>query len=61
MTGDGIPFGTLVRDLATDRVGVLQDVTYLLDAPAQLLAFLRPVGGGREWVTLPDMIRAETE
>lgn len=51
----------VLRDLRTDRVGVLQDVT--LYAPPwrrvqrpELLAFLRPLGAGREWTTPPDQL-----
>ncbi|MFM9448830.1 hypothetical protein [Streptomyces acidiscabies] len=60
----GIPVGTLVRDAATGRRGTLRDVFPYepLDArpvpglparPPRLLAFIRPVGGGREWTTDP--------
>jgi hypothetical protein len=65
---DDIPRGTLVRDLDTDRVGVLMDViTYTNPAlpgpdaqrPKQQLAFIRPVGGGREWTCRPDRITPE--
>jgi hypothetical protein len=64
---DTIPRGTLVRDLDSDRVGVLQDVR--LYAPSyeppgstvtpKLTAFLRPVGGGCEWTARPDRLRPE--
>jgi hypothetical protein len=62
---DTIPRGTLVRDLATGRVGVLQDVRLYADPQLppntrpELSAFLRPVGGGREWTARPDGIRPE--
>jgi hypothetical protein len=63
---DDIPRGTLVRDLATGRVGILQDVTLYpspkrpgMHVPPQELAFLRPVGGGQEWTTRPDNIVPE--
>jgi hypothetical protein len=57
---EAIPRGTIVRDLDTDRVGVLMDVIdYTSPAlpgpdaqcPGRRLAFIRPVGGGREWTT----------
>jgi hypothetical protein len=61
-----IPRGTVVRDLVTGLVGVLQDVTPYaeprpepLPSSVQLLAFLRPVGGGREWTTTPDQLVPE--
>jgi hypothetical protein len=62
---DTIARGTLVRDLANDRVGVLQDVRLYVDAQLppgtrpKLAAFLRPVGGGTEWTTDPDLITPE--
>ncbi|MFD4507727.1 hypothetical protein [Streptomyces sp. NPDC058457] len=60
----GIPVGSLVRDTATGRQGTLRDVFPYesLDArpvpgvparPPRLLAFIRPVGGGREWTADP--------
>lgn len=59
----GIPLGAVVRDLATDRVGVLTDVLdysdpYHVGTGRQIvrLAFLRPIGGGREWTTRPDQV-----
>ncbi|WP_416985054.1 hypothetical protein [Streptomyces sp. T028] len=63
----GIPVGTLVRDRATGREGTLRDVLLYRPAdrlpepegrPARRLAFLRPVGGGREWTTEPDQVVA---
>jgi hypothetical protein len=58
-----IPLGTVVRDLATDRVGVLADVLDYSDPyqvgavqPPVRLAFLRPLGGGCEWTTCPDQV-----
>jgi hypothetical protein len=63
-----IPHGTVVRDLDLDRVGVLMDVIdYTSPAlpgpdaqrPGQQLAFIRPVGGGREWTSRPDRITPE--
>ncbi len=61
---ESVPRGTVVRDLATGRVGVLQDVTLYTDIRQQqgatrprLLAFIRPVGGGCEWTTAPDHVR----
>lgn len=59
---DTIPLGALVLDRDTDRVGVLQDVTWLAenngdpDRRPRLLAFLRPVEGGREWTADPSRI-----
>jgi hypothetical protein len=51
-----IPRGTLVRDLDTGHIGILQDVTYLTtDEQPTPRAFLRPVGTrqyttrGRRW------------
>ena len=64
----GIPCGAVVRDLDSDRVGVLMDViTYAspdlpgpdAQRPKRQLAFLRPVGGGREWTIRPDRITPE--
>lgn len=59
----GIPVGTLVLDTATGCVGVLQDVRPLPDMSsfpptrgAHVFAFLRPVGGGPEWVTEPELV-----
>ncbi|MFF4526556.1 hypothetical protein [Streptomyces bluensis] len=61
----GIPVGALVRDRATGREGTLRDVLLYRPAdelperegrPARRLAFLRPVGGGREWTTEPDQV-----
>ena len=58
-----IPRGTLVHDPVTGRVGVLQDVRLYADTnlppdvPPKLAAFLRPIGGGREWTTNPERIR----
>jgi hypothetical protein len=59
-----IPVGSVVRDLATDRVGVLMAMgdyldTYHRDRPAVHLAFLRPVGGGREWTTRLEQVALE--
>jgi hypothetical protein len=62
---DTIPRGTLVRDLTTGRVGVLQDVRLYADPQLppgtrpELSAFLRPVGGGTEWTTDPSRIAPE--
>jgi hypothetical protein len=63
---EGIPRGTVVLDRVTDRVGVLQDVTPYADLHRpgqrpQLLAFLRPVGGGREGSTRPDQLLPVTD
>ncbi|MFF9040999.1 hypothetical protein ACF090_36680 [Streptomyces sp. NPDC014892] len=61
----GLPVGALVLDRATGRVGTLRDVVLYLPAdvlpgpdarPARRLAFLRPVGGGREWTTDVDQM-----
>jgi hypothetical protein len=56
--------GTVVRDAATDRVGILRDVLDLGDPygvhpkdATGLLAFLAPVGGGIEWDTEPENLR----
>jgi hypothetical protein len=60
-----IPRGTLVRDLDTGRVGVLQDVRLYADpqlppnTQPQPTAFLRPQGGGREWTARPGRVRPE--
>jgi hypothetical protein len=63
---EGIPRGSLVRDLDTGRVGVLMDViTYAVGARTdtqrvkERLAYLRPPGGGREWTTSPNRIQPE--
>lgn len=58
--------GSVVRDVRTGRIGVLQDVTpymapYGSDQRPQVLAFLRPLGGGREWTTLPDQLLPVTD
>ncbi|AZQ40373.1 hypothetical protein EJ357_13450 [Streptomyces cyaneochromogenes] len=62
-----MPVGALVRDRATGREGTLRDVLLYRSAgelpepegrPARRLAFLRPVGGGREWTTEPDQVVA---
>jgi hypothetical protein len=44
--------GTLVRDTATDRVGVYM-------GRGGPYALLRPVGGGREWEAQPGDLRQE--
>ena len=49
------PRGRLVRDTATDRVGVVMDVFYEGDRPVQI--WLRPVGGGQEWTTSPEYLQ----
>ncbi|MFE4546076.1 hypothetical protein [Streptomyces sp. NPDC056785] len=60
----GIPVGVLVRDTATGRQGTLRDmfpydsldsrpIPGLLTRPPRLLAFIRTVGGGREWTADP--------
>jgi hypothetical protein len=46
--------GALVRDQATDRVGVCM-------GKAGPFAMLRPVGGGTEWETRPESLRAVRE
>jgi hypothetical protein len=62
----GIPVGTLVRDEATGRTGVLMDACpYPVrpgwpGSPRVLHAFLRPPGGGTEWTTRPDMLSIVT-
>jgi hypothetical protein len=66
-TTPGIPVGALVRDLATDRVGILRDVldpgdpygVHPKNATGRL-AFLAPVGGGVEWTTDPGRVVRET-
>lgn len=62
-TKDILP-GTVVRDLAADRVGVLQDVfdykcSPLAGSGPRKVAFVRPVGGGLEWTTSPDQLQPE--
>lgn len=61
----GLPVGVLVLDRATGREGTMRDVLLYLPAdvlpgpdarPARRLAFLRPVGGGREWTTEVDQV-----
>ncbi|WP_200302380.1 hypothetical protein [Streptomyces adelaidensis] len=62
-TAPDIPTGTLVRDLATDRVGILRDVldpgdpygVHPKDGTGRL-AFLAPSGGGVEWTTRPEQV-----
>lgn len=60
-----LPVGVLVLDRATGREGTLRDVVLYLPAdvppgpdarPARRLAFLRLVGGGREWTTEVDQV-----
>ena len=58
MSRDDLPLGTLVRDLATGRVGEWHGVHATGDtahptAAIGRMAFLRPVGGGLEWTTSP--------
>ncbi|MET7639697.1 hypothetical protein [Streptomyces sp. NPDC005438] len=55
----------LVRDEATGRVGELQAICDYhepsrIGATARRLAFIRPLGGGREWTTTPDYLTALT-
>lgn len=53
--------GEWARDTATDRIGIVADIIDYADPsiPKHLdpkpvrTAFLRPVGGGKEWATLP--------
>ncbi|WP_146064788.1 hypothetical protein [Streptomyces sp. SM1] len=57
-----IPCGALVVDLDTGQVGVLQDVTPYVppwrgDQRPCPTAFVRPVGGGREWTVPPERLR----
>ncbi|OKI99699.1 hypothetical protein AMK18_21645 [Streptomyces sp. CB01249] len=61
----GLFVGALVLDQETGRDGTLRDVVLYLPAdvllgpetrPARRLAFLRPVGGGREWTTEVDQV-----
>ncbi|MCQ0022779.1 hypothetical protein M4914_07320 [Streptomyces somaliensis DSM 40738] len=59
---EAIPRGALVEDPDSGRVGILQDVTAYVppwrgDRRPRLLAFVRPVGGGREWTAPPDRLR----
>jgi hypothetical protein len=58
---DAIPTGALVRDLDTDRVGILMDVITYTNAqrPKERLAYLRAPGGGREWTASPNRIQPE--
>lgn len=60
--------GRLVEDTATGEIGVLRAVTrekhsapgWVTVEPATVVyrAWLCPVGGGTEWTTSPDAIRA---
>ncbi|GAA3161461.1 hypothetical protein GCM10010451_06830 [Streptomyces virens] len=59
---EDIPRGTLVEDPESGRVGVLQDVTAYVppwqgDQRPRPTAFVRPVGGGREWTVPPERLR----
>lgn len=53
--------GERARDAATDRIGIVRDIFDYVDPsiPKHLdpkpvrTAFLWPVGGGKEWSTLP--------
>jgi hypothetical protein len=50
------PNGTLVRDAATGRVGVLKDtltLTSYATGESVTLSYLAPQEGGREWETDP--------
>ncbi|MFJ7242979.1 hypothetical protein ACIQWB_38505 [Streptomyces olivaceus] len=47
--------GQVVEDTATGRTGILRAIAPDTDAP-RLLAWLAPVGGGREWTTDPSML-----
>lgn len=64
---EDIPRGALVRDTVSGRVGVLQDVTLyanphpVLTNHTEAPPFVRPVGGGREWTTLPDKLVREPQ
>ncbi|MEV5506809.1 hypothetical protein [Streptomyces orinoci] len=57
--------GELVNDEATGRIGVLTALDDEWTDPAaprhqrrvQRVAFIRPVGGGREWTTHPELVR----
>ncbi|MEU6114894.1 hypothetical protein ABZ840_10245 [Streptomyces sp. NPDC047117] len=55
------PRGTLVKDPKTERTGFLVDVLEERSAETRQLvarrAFMRPVGGGREWEVPADRIR----
>lgn len=60
---EDIPCGALVEDLDSGRVGILQDVTPYVppwrgNQRPRPTAFLRPVGGGREWAVPPERLRA---
>ncbi|NGO70656.1 hypothetical protein [Streptomyces boncukensis] len=52
--------GTLVRDRASGRVGVLMAVESYADpvtrGASPYTVYLRPRGGGREWTTDPEMV-----
>ncbi|MDJ0340493.1 hypothetical protein QMK19_10775 [Streptomyces sp. H10-C2] len=57
------PRGTVVRDLATGRIGTLRAVMDPGDPYGNhpehctgCLADLLPLGGGREWTTEPDQV-----
>lgn len=53
--------GERARDTATDRIGIVRDICDYVDPsiPKHLdpkpvrTAFLWPIGGGKEWATLP--------
>ncbi|MFC8856840.1 hypothetical protein ACFT5D_27730 [Streptomyces sp. NPDC057144] len=44
--------GRVVEDTATGRKGILRAVAPDIDTP-RTVAWLAPVGGGREWTTAP--------
>lgn len=61
--------GHTVRESATGRTGTLMDVLDYIDGsqPGHLLkvavrlAFLRPLNGGKEWVTRPENVISPLE
>ncbi|MDT0545912.1 MULTISPECIES: hypothetical protein [unclassified Streptomyces] len=63
----GPKVGQEAYDAATGRVGVLQAVCHVDDLafdhgmPGPRVAFLRPAGGGREWLTDAGNVRFPEE
>lgn len=58
------PYGTVVKDKLTGKAGVFMGVELYSPAKskrAELMAFLRPQGGGKEWTTRPVNVEPVTE
>lgn len=49
------PHRQLARDAATGRTGEIMHIARLNGSPSRV--WLRPVGGGKEWIAAPDDVR----